>query len=367
VGRGTGLDLVLAGVLRDYAVFHGLVAVLCVGWAVVRLRPVALRQLYGVARKPAWGFRHRFRPTLGDWPMIWKEVFVEPGQQFGWFGRLVLAVLVGASLWPLFSLDDWAPPGGQAPAEVFFFASRVLGSMAACLLLLLLAVRAANAISRERDQQTFDSLLTTPLGTGAILGSKWVGSIRGAPWGWLWLGIIWGFGVVRGGMHPAAVLLLAGAWLVYAAAMVTVGLWYSLASRTSLRATIATLLVTLAVGCGHLLLPLTYLPLSDYRSLFWERVYRVQLGLSPPVVLGKLLPFTHEDLSGSLPSRHSWELPMGLVGVSCWAVGTALLGLVLVRRFREVTGRQALRRPERDTPPPEPAPSEARAAAMTRT
>src|SRR5262249_52338289 len=41
VATGTRIDDILRELLQEYAVFHGLVAVLCAGWAVARLRVLA--------------------------------------------------------------------------------------------------------------------------------------------------------------------------------------------------------------------------------------------------------------------------------------------------------------------------------------
>ena len=63
--------------------------------------------------------------------------------------------------------------------------------MVACLMLLSVAVRAAGSVSGERDRQTLDSLLTSPLEVTEILWGKWVGAILSPRWIWCWLGLIW--------------------------------------------------------------------------------------------------------------------------------------------------------------------------------
>ena len=54
-------------------------------------------------------------------------------------------------------------------------------------MLLAVAVRASGSISGERDKQTMDGLLTTPLDGHTILLAKWVGAILSVRWGWVWL------------------------------------------------------------------------------------------------------------------------------------------------------------------------------------
>src|SRR5207247_2900083 len=103
VSSGGNLADTLPSIVRDYAVFHGLVIVGSTVLAMVRLRPVALRQTYGLTQKPSASFlslRQRYRPAVGRQPMLWKEIFAEPGLRLNWFGRIVMVVLVIASLLP---------------------------------------------------------------------------------------------------------------------------------------------------------------------------------------------------------------------------------------------------------------------------
>src|SRR5262249_12465655 len=132
--------------------------------------------------------------------------------------------------------------------------ARSLGALIACLMLVGVAVRAATAISGERDRQTLDSLLTTPLTSSAILFAKWLGSLASIRWGWLWLGLIWGLWAILGNLHPLAVPVMLAAWFVYAGFLALLGLWFSLISSTSVRATAGTLFSTLALGAGLSLL-----------------------------------------------------------------------------------------------------------------
>src|SRR5262249_26224938 len=131
---------------------------------------------------------------------------------------------------------------------------RFLGTMVACLLLLAVAARAASSVSNERDRQTLGGLLTRPPETKTILLAKWLGSITSVRRGWLWLGAIYGVGLVTRGLEPIALVLLLLAWLVYAGVVSIMGLWFSIVCRTTLRATILTLISAVAAGVGHWLL-----------------------------------------------------------------------------------------------------------------
>jgi ABC-type transport system involved in multi-copper enzyme maturation permease subunit len=255
VAMGARLDELLPEVLRDYAIFHGLVAVGCSTWAVVRLRFVALRETQGRPKlRRDLTLRIRKRPRVGAWPMVWKELFAEPGFRLNAFGRIVVGVLVFASfLWPAITfyiaVTEYKPLEWVSDSMDPFV--RVIGTMVACILLLAVAVRAASAVGTERDKQTLDALYTTPLDSDSILFAKWLGSVLSVRWGWVWLGLIWGLGVVTLGVHILAVPLLLWAWFCYAAFLASLGLWFSVVSRTTLRATMLTLLTTVAAGVGQ--------------------------------------------------------------------------------------------------------------------
>jgi ABC-type transport system involved in multi-copper enzyme maturation permease subunit len=333
-----GLPIGIAFVWRlgEYAAFHGLLALICVTWASARLRAVFRRQVY--EQNSALGRGKRLRKSLrvGRWPMIWKELVAERGLSFRWFGRLFIAVLVIGSFLPvLFFVPG---PGPRGFLELW---TRGMGAAVACLLLLCIAVRAATTISSERERQTLDGLLLTPLGASEILFGKWLGCVASIRWGWLWLSAIWGLGVWGGAIHPLSVLLLFTAWWIYATVLAEVGLWFSLSLGSSSRATVLTLLIAFGLGSSYLI-SLSVVMLSPYwqNPGWWvTRLNRFQLGLSPLVTLSWLLTYFPDG----------WELPAALVGLLCWAVGGVVLWCFLVRRFRARTGRQMVRGAEHNS------------------
>jgi ABC-type transport system involved in multi-copper enzyme maturation permease subunit len=355
---GVSLADALPPLLRDYALFHLVLAGTCIAWASLRLRAVFRKQAYEQAKRVRAGWWRAARPPVGRWPMAWKEVFAEPGLRFGWVGRLVVAIFVVCSILPALELL-WlllTVPRLQVTAATMIGPwARWMGALVACLLLLRVAVHASTAISGERDRQTFDGLLTTPLSAGAILGGKWLGSVTSVRWGWLWLGIIWGTGVCVDGIAWRALVLLVVAWWIYAAVLGVLGLWFSLVSRSSLRATVLTLFTTLGVGVSYLL-SLSLLPGSGYLfpvDSFQERFHRLLQGVSPLLSLAELLPFTdgNSRITPQAMNKAGWEPPTAMLGLVIWIAGGVVLWLVLLHRFRRVTARQAVRRPEGEAPP----------------
>ena len=104
-----------------------------------------------------------------------------------------------------------------------------------------LALRAAGAFTGERERQTLDSLLTTDLTASEILTAKFRGcfhGLRGVRNALLTLLVV---GLVTGAVFPAFALLALLALAVHGAFAVCLGLLCSLHSRTTLRATVATI------------------------------------------------------------------------------------------------------------------------------
>jgi ABC-type transport system involved in multi-copper enzyme maturation permease subunit len=360
VFAGGNLAATLPTVLRNYALFHGSVALICTTWAVLRLRALAIKQSYGKTQRLPWQKRVWRRPAVGNRPMLWKEFFIESGLRFNALGRIIVLVLIIGSFIPVVFIFDEFLNRLRGPARPFYGTPwqmlnramnvwvRVLGSMVACLTLLAIAARASSSISNERDRQTFDALLTTPLDSNSILFAKWIGNILSARWAWVWLGAIYALGLCTGGLHPLALPLLLGAWLIYAFVVSGIGLWFSMVSRTTLRATLWTLLSTVGAGVGHWLIWMCCLPLMvihrDPAALEW--LSKFQLGFTPPLCLGYAFSFSFRDLADQPfnPVHRNWAyeaILFGLLGVFTWIILGAALALVSSRRFRALTGRMA--------------------------
>jgi hypothetical protein len=184
------------------------------------------------------------------------------------------------------------------------------------------------------------------LPSNAILFGKFIGSLFSVRIGWLWLGAILGLAVVTGGIHILALPLFLGAWIVYAVGFTLIGLWFSMVCRSSMRATVYTVLTAIGVSVGHWLIWLCCLPavilmqmdrhggeLAKYMGFF-------QLGLTPPFVLG-FLAYSPEDLGHNFGHREFAELlAFCLLGLFLWIMGSLMLWFVLIGpRFRALTRR----------------------------
>jgi hypothetical protein len=280
---------------------------------------------------------------------------------------LLIAMLAAGSV-----LGSWEVYGNRGV--------RTLGTFVACLFLVGVGLRAAGCLTGERDRDTLVSLLTTPLRNVDILWAKWWGSVLSGRKLWWYLGIIWIMGLVTTGLHPIALLVLVFAWVIYAMFLASLGLWFSLVSRTTLRATVWTLLTMVGLSLG----PIVFGYVCDIlEEIANPRPHPSWVGeivtpwLSPPVTL-YTLEFCERDLDPQADwndyySRfynrdevitEMWERLLGAaLGLATYTLAAAFFWMLARRRFAAVTGRMPvpgsrLRRPPADRPrtPPVHAP-----------
>lgn len=356
------LSTVLPELFTEYLIFHFGIALFCIGMAVLRLRAVALRQTTEKTRAVKDKLPLHLRPRVRSRPMMWKELRVEGRLRFGWFGTVVLGLLVVASLVPVAislaslvrgALDSSSPwdaffgPGAIRGWGTYSWLReelnnwlRFLGAAVASLMLIGVSVRAAGSVSGERARQTLDSLLTTPLEPFAILGAKWLGAILSVRRGGLWLGTFWVVGLATQSLEVLSVLLTVLAWFIYAAGCAALGLWFSLVCKTTLRATVWTLVTVVFLGGGHwivsglfVFLPMEVMDLATHQTQ--DLLIALQLGQTVPVALG-VFSFHIEDFAH--PGEFLQVFSSALVSLLLWGFATVVLGQFLLVKFREQSG-----------------------------
>ncbi|HEV3263084.1 MAG TPA: ABC transporter permease subunit [Gemmataceae bacterium] len=249
------------------ALAWGSVGLLCLVLAAWRLRGAYIRQLEGEGKqkKPRW-WRARRQP-VGAEPVRWKERQVDgiaplPALRGipGWLGVLGVCTLTvlssGAILWRHLPGDvtvaglwrkaaSFDVPGladvlnRSDPAGGAFL---VQGIVVMLLASLIVGIRCSGAVSGERERQTWEALLLTPLETRQL--------IRGKLWGIIGAG----FPYLRAYAIPAILLSLFGGgfavfWTVVWLAVTwlamyyvgAAGLWCSTRSLSSWRSLLGTL------------------------------------------------------------------------------------------------------------------------------
>ncbi len=382
--------------LGHYTLFHTVVIVLFVAWAGWKLRAIALLQTFGSTRRPLLrrlmkrsppvpnkskasrrAAVRKPRPEVGNLPILWKEVFVDTGLRLGGFGRVVVLGLVGLSFVPVLLIvyftfvenvgyrnpgEWWSAARWNEFGEVMNGYLRATGTVVTTLIFLAIAVRGAGALSGERDRHTLDALLTTPLSARAIVWGKWWGCILGMRWAWAWIFGIWVLGLASGGVHPimfpAAIVSVA----VYASGFAWIGLACSVHFKSTLRATMAAIVLSLFAGGGYFLIfviccsvPMSFMAGDIERS--WTRFFiDFFCSFSPPVNLGWLPIHEFDRWETSLSERDIPYAPFWILGLIAWGLLSWALSHKSIEKFRRMANRLPGRpgfepRPSRLPPP----------------
>jgi hypothetical protein len=158
-------------------------------------------------------------------------------------------------------------------------------------------------------------------------------------------------GMLTGGVLPPFVPLLLLALGAQAAFAVSLGMYCSLVSKTTLRATVATVCVLLAVTLGHwlvLLVVTTLCHLVGRPEVASGLAAFHTHGLTPPMTLiAFLVPLNSRTyLGGESPEQAQWTsstaldpIPGALLGTLFYAARAMVLWTMLQARFGKVTGR----------------------------
>lgn len=347
---GGNLSQVLGAVMMDFLTFNIIVSLILAADAVRRFREAFRRQTYGQVvqdRKP-W---RRLRPSIGNWPLLWKEVFTETSGKPSWFRRLLMLMLIAASFLPIVVIEAnpqlslRAPNRARYVADVYFSYVSNVGCLILCALLIRVVVQAALAFSRERDQQTLDSLLTCPVSNLSIIGTKWLGCMLSVRKLWLWLAVVWGIGVYMAGISLITFSALLVFWVIYAGVSTLFGQWCSLVCKTSLRAVLFTLVALGITTSGILVLPFQvygFYMTTETTPGFRTWLLRGQVGMAPPIVLARTVPYRFATFDEQLNAAKlaDWEWPMALLGAGIWITAGGVFYLLLWNRLRQKARRR---------------------------
>jgi ABC-type transport system involved in multi-copper enzyme maturation permease subunit len=308
----------------------GVVAAACAGLAAWRLRPAYLRQLQGEGRprKVRW-WRAR-RAAVPDEPIRWKERHVDGIAPLAslrriprWLGVLLILVLTVASSLGILvthmqnavslttfgnivaNLDLAALVNLFDPAGEAFFAQAFVALL---IVTLLVGVRCSGAITGERERQTWEALLLTPLPVRHLIRGKLLGIVGASTPYVLAYAIPAILLSLLGGIQAIVqtVLCFAVTWLAMGF-MGAAGLWCSARFKSSWRS----LLGTAGIGYGAAFV-----------------VFIVAYSLAGVVFLAILVTLALIDLAygmnGKLPSGF-----MSMAGVFRIAVQLVLVFLLL--------------------------------------
>jgi ABC-type transport system involved in multi-copper enzyme maturation permease subunit len=348
-GTFSSPNLTLLCVLIAYGMVHVLIGLTCIVVAIIKLRSVVL----GVnpvrsGQRPAIGphvqalpaVTHtafvlpppRRLPGIRDHPLLWKELYLD--QHFTW-ERIhpllaMLLVFVGvcsASIGVITALSPVSKPDGWPGVAVNYWI-KIVGTATALGLWLVQGFYAAAAVSRERERQTLEGLLTLPESREAVLFVKWLGNVLSTRQAWWCLGAIWGWGLLTGGLHVLSLPLVVLAWAVITAFVASLGLYCSVVSRTTLRAIVRAFVSLLVIVGGTWLLAsaagLVASWLPGPLGTLWE--YFAEYGLPlPRPLLEVAFPYHQGAVT---PYDNGWTIPLLGVLPSPGPVLAALAGLL---------------------------------------
>ncbi len=362
--RGT-LSGDLPGLMADYALFYGGVAVFSIAWSIARLRGIALRQTFS---KVKLSQQAKERPPVGELPMLWKEIHVEGSLRLNWLAWILMLLLVlGTFANPFIWFVERTITGfgwneQHNLAEEVNLWVRIAGTGVACMTILGVAIRAANSIGNERERQTMDGLLSTPLESTNILWAKFVGSLCSVRLGWVWLGSIYTVALVLGGLHLFALPIVLTTWFVFSSVAAMIGLGFSMGAHGTLRATVYTVLTCVILGVGHWLLWFCCGPILFFSGTSGDGakyLVQFQMGVTPPVMLFFLSFFGDELAAGTGETFWREMIGFSVFGLFLWTLAALFYwNGILVPRFRKITGRDQGEEVEgkagRAQPPPLP-------------
>jgi ABC-type transport system involved in multi-copper enzyme maturation permease subunit len=297
-----------------------------------RLRPTCLAQGDQVKKSR----RRLWVPALGDWPMLWKELYIERVGTLGRFGRwlgiLITALIGGGSLVlggmylsPLFLSEgvEWSLWAKNVLAAAL---SDQNGRFMGWLLQWAIGLRAAVSIASERERGTWDALLMSPLEPGEIVRAKLSGSLNALRYMAGAMVLAWTLGLIIGAVGFGTYIEWIAANITGCVLMAAVGVRCSLSLPTATKA--MTWTISLWIGAAAVVgfLAISVIALGFLICVaIW--MYAVQNGL----VMFNSTPW--------LPMRFAvaWPLSADIMTV----LVTFLIVLDTSLRFDRIAGRMA--------------------------
>jgi hypothetical protein len=136
---------------------------------------------------------------------------------------------------------------------------------------------------------------------------------------------VWLIGAIFGHIPLLTFACLLLAWLIYAGATASLGLWYSLISKSNMRALIFTTGTLALLSVGLIVLPMQ----GRARSIspgrtngLREWVFRFEASMAPPFVFDRLIPAIAAPQRIGARRPASWQWQMLVLCSACWlAIG----------------------------------------------
>ncbi|MBI3411350.1 MAG: ABC transporter permease subunit [Planctomycetes bacterium] len=351
--------VMLWGALIGFGMFHALISISCLSVALVVLRsqrtaeellayaeppamPAPMRRLprrdeprphlaNESSREPSFRLERLYDlPPVGNDPLFWKEMYLGRNPTTVaplFYTGLGLTVAFLLLVFLAKSVDASAQFGGwETSSHELGLIVRVVCCMWATVCVLCAGFLAAGSIVKERQEQTIDALLTVPVDRGQILMAKWLASMfRG--WGW-W--VVFAVTVVAGAamtaLQVSGSMVLLAAGFIHGAFFASLGLYFSVTSRTALSARTKMAIVALVLG------PVCWINLEMVAFASEPWIYRfLRIGLNP-VRTWYALGFSWREYRDPL-STVDVDFGVCLLGLGVYLMVAVLLWMGARRRF----------------------------------
>lgn len=326
----------------EMAGIHFCAAFLSIAVATAVVRRVHLRAVGRVRRQRSWSPIGRWRPRPGTHPMLWKELFARHAlTRLGLAAGLaaLLVVLATAALTLAAFLQGWDELSrpSRAPLDNSYLQyAATAGAVTSCAVLLLIGMRAAGAITGEKERNCWLSLISTPLSARQIVWAKVLGGVYALRWLLAVPITIWALSVAIWPVYLCVLPVQIAILLLLAFFASSVGVFASFFCRTTTRAMGATVAAALFLGGGYL--GFCCLPLGANDS---------------PIIMAACAPFLLAFPSffcsallhlGSLgPGSRGMEIVVAFVlGVAGYGGGLAMLTTAMQGNFDQLAGRSRL-------------------------
>jgi hypothetical protein len=262
--------------------------------------------------------------------MLWKELYVEQGQAFGrivkWLGILIVAVFSGTSIFlaGLVAWRSWFESDADGPSWALDYLTGWLAWswLTAWLIQWVLGLRAAAAITSERQRGTWDALLVSPLEAREIVWAKIYGSIYGLRGFLAAFVLAWVAGLLCGALDVEAFVELLAQTLLIGAFMAALGIAFSLSCESATRAMTGTILGWLAAACVFAVLAGIVTGMAMLAWLFWTMFM--------------------EGVPPRGPGPTGWpSIVYQIVRLTFYGLAALLTGVYIQRQFDHLAGRCA--------------------------
>ena len=255
-----------------------LVGSVAVALAVWRLRPYAKKEDKAGVRK--WMFRAFPRAAVGDDAMLWKERYASKATGLSKVITTVIMVMLSCVLiyWTLYfcipsAREAWVNRFGNISSfgarENFNVFLRVCCTILCSLAALGAATGGANVFTSEKEDDTWISLLATPLEPIEIVRAKLLGVVWKSCAAFAAAALLGILGVVCGALHPLGLLAFTLEAAVFVGFAVALGSFLSLRSQTTWRSQSIAVAILVVANGGYLACICPVLALFSRQSLLF--------------------------------------------------------------------------------------------------